>query len=298
MIKFRPITALLLPLLLLAVSCKKTEYSFGELKNPTDLTLTAVVVGVDASNPNGNGTGQVTITATSKGALTYQVDFGDGVTRVVPSGSLTYKYTNPGTSTYTITVNAVGTGGSLSTISKRVTVFVAFTIPADIVSALTGTGSKVWVTDKDAPGHFGVGPNTEFSPIWYAAAPNTREACAYDDEITFSKDAAGRIYMNVDNKGASFSIGAATAFYGFSGGDGCYPMATGGNKLLAFMNATTGSTAAVSTQIQFNVPGNGIINFGTGGTSYEILSITSTSLHLRNIGTDNNSWYQKLKPKP
>ena len=298
MIKFRPITGLLLSILMLAISCQKTEYNFGELKNPTDLTLTAVVAGVDASNPNGNGTGQVTITATSKGALTYQVDFGDGVTRVVPSGALTYKYTNPGTSTYTITVNAVGTGGSLSTISKRITVYVAFTIPSDIVSALTGSGSKVWVTDKDAPGHFGVGPNTEFSPIWYAAAPNTREACAYDDEITFSKDAAGRIFMNVDNKGSSFSIGAATAFYGFSGGDGCYPMSTGGNKLLAFMNATTGSTAAVSTQIQFNVPGNGIINFGTGGTSYEILSITSTSLHLRNIGADNNSWYQKLKPKP
>jgi len=46
------------------------------------------------------------------------------------------------------------------------------------------------------------------------------------------------------------------------------------------------------------VPGNGIINFGTGGVTYEILSITPTSIHLRNIGADNNSWYQKLKPKP
>lgn len=294
----RHIIGLLLVLVLTATACKKQEYSFGELRNPTDLTLTAVVLGVDANNPNGNGSGQVTITATSKGALTYQMDFGDGVTRVVPSGTLTYKYNNPGTSTFTITVNAVGTGGSLSTISKRVTVFVAFTIPANIVSSLTGNGTKVWVTDKDAPGHFGVGPNNEFSPIWYAAVPNTREACAYDDEITFSKDAAGRIFMNVDNKGASFSIGASTGFYGFSGGDGCYPMSTGGNKQLVFMNATSGSTAAVSTQIQFMVPGNGIINFGTGGVVYEILSITPTSIHLRNIGADNNSWYQKLKPKP
>ena len=234
----------------------------------------------------------------STGALTYQIDFGDGVKQVVPSGTLTYKYNTPGVNNFTVTVNAVGTGGSLSTISKRITVYVAFQIPANIVTALTGTGSKIWVTDKDAPGHFGVGPNTEFSPIWYAAAPNTREACAYDDEITFSKDAAGRIFMNVDNKGASFSIGAATAFYGFSGGDGCYPMSTGGNKQLTFMNATSGSTAAVSTQIQFRVPGNGIINFGTGGVMYEILSITPTAIHLRNIGSDNNSWYQKLKPKP
>ena len=279
-------------------ACKKQEYSFGDLVNPSGLTLTTAVVGVDASNPNGNGTGRVTITAAATGALTYQIDFGDGVKQVVPSGTLTYKYNNPGTNAYTITVNAVGTGGSLSTISKRVTVFVAFQIPTEIVSALTGSGSKVWVTDKDAPGHFGVGPNNEFSPIWYAAVPNTREACAYDDEITFSKDVNGRVFMNVDNKGASFSIGASSGFYGFSGGDGCYPMSTGGNKQLIFMNATSGSSASVSTQIQFTVPGNGIINFGTGGVTYEILSITPTAIHLRNIGADNNSWYQKLKPKP
>jgi hypothetical protein len=67
--------------------------------------------------------------------------------------------------------------------------------------------------------------------------------------------------------------------------------------MLAFMDATSGSTAAVSTRIQFTVPGNGIINFGTGGTTYEILSASGTSLHLRNIGTDGNSWYQKLKVK-
>jgi hypothetical protein len=294
----RHISALLVVLLLTITSCQKQEYSFGELRNPTDLTLTAVVAGVDANNPNGDGSGKVTITATAKGALTYQMDFGDGIKKVVPSGTLTYKYNTPGTSSFTITVNAVGTGGALSTISKRITVFVAFTIPADIVSSLTGTGSKVWITDNEAPGHFGVGPNNEFSPIWYSAVPNSREACAYDDEITFSKDGAGRIFMNVDNKGASFSIGASTGFYGFSGGDGCYPMQTGGNKQLVFMNATSGSTAAVSTQIQFMVPGNGIINFGTGGVVYEILSISPTAIHLRNIGSDNNSWYQKLKPKP
>jgi hypothetical protein len=49
--------------------------------------------------------------------------------------------------------------------------------------------------------------------------------------------------------------------------------------------------------IQFEVPGNGIINFGTGGKVYEILSITATQVHIRNIGVDGNSWYQKLKNK-
>jgi len=291
-----------IPLFLFAAvvfyGCEKKEYSLGDIKTPTGLTLTTAIAGVDLANPNGNGTGNVTITAAANDAITYKIDFGDGTTRVVPSGTLTYKYTNPGTSNYTITVNAVGTAGVTSTISKVVKVFVAFEIPANIIAALTNGSSKVWVTDRDAPGHFGVGPADQFSPIWYAAGPNSREACAYDDEITFSKDVLNRISMTIDNKGASFSIGASSAFYGFGGGDNCYAINTGGTRLLAFMGATSSSTPANSTRVQFTVPGNGIINFGTGGVTYEILSISATQVNLRNIGIDGNSWYQKLKVKP
>jgi len=91
---------------------------------------------------------------------------------------------------------------------------------------MTNGSSRTWVTDRDAPGHFGVGPNDQFAPIWYAATPNSREACAYDDEITFSKDALNRIFMSIDNKGQSFSIGEASAFYGFGGTVGCFGLGT------------------------------------------------------------------------
>src|ERR1700712_779904 len=74
-------------------ACKKTEYSLGDLKTPTNLTLTAVVAGVDASNPNGNGSGNVAITTTADKAITYNIDFGDGKTQLVPSGIINYKYT-------------------------------------------------------------------------------------------------------------------------------------------------------------------------------------------------------------
>ncbi|MFY8024350.1 MAG: PKD domain-containing protein [Sediminibacterium sp.] len=282
---------------LLFSGCKKADYSFGAIKTPTGLTLNTVIAGANTSNPNGNGTGNVAINVTATNALTYNIDFGDGTTRVVPTGTINYRYTTPGTNEYTIVVNAIGTGGSISTISRKVTVFVAFEIPTNIVTALTGAGSKTWVTDKDAVGHFGVGPANEFSPIWYAAPPNTREACAYDDEISFSRDANNNITMTIDNKGQSFAIGAASGFYGFSGGDACFSMNIAAPRRLSFMNANTGSTAANSTRIAFTVPGNGIINFGTGGTSYEILAISATELSLRNIGIDGNSWYQKLKVK-
>jgi hypothetical protein len=38
-----------------------------------------------------------------------------------------------------------------------------------------------------------------------------------------------------------------------------------------------------------------MLNFGTGGKVYEILSITATQLHVRSIGADGNAWYMKLK---
>ncbi len=279
-------------------SCKKDKYSFGDIKTPTGLALTAVVAGVDATNQFGNGTGKVDITVTAANALSYKIDFGDGTAaQLVPTGVIQYRYGNPGTTTYTITVNAIGTAGVISTISKQVKVFVNFVIPADILQNLTNGSSKVWQTDHDAPGHFGVGAPDQFVPNYYSATPNSRDACAYDDDITFSKDANDNVKMSIDNKGASFSIAAATAFYGFAGGDGCYAINTGGIRPLIFMNSTTASTPAQSTRIQFTVPGNGIINFGTGGTSYEILSITNTQINLRNIGIDGNSWYQKLIKK-
>lgn len=217
---------------------------------------------------------------------------------MVPEGIITHKYNSPGTNDYTITVNAVGTGGVISTLSRQIKIFVLFNIPTEMLDALTGsTGTKVWNTDKEAAGHFGVGPADGFLPSWYEAGPNQRDPCAYDDEITFTKDASNRVSITVDNKGSSFATEASTSFYGFSGGDGCYPINTGGTKLLTFMDATSSSTPDQSTRIQFTVPGNGIINFGTGGTVYEIISASETQIFLRNIGSDGNAWYQKLKTK-
>ena len=279
-------------------NCNETDYNIGEIIAPSDLTISTVVVGADSANPFGNGSGKVDLVVTSANALSYRIDFGDGTApQMVPGGSIQYRYGNPGTLEYNIVINAIGTAGSISTLAKKVKVFVNFQIPSDILANLTDGSTKVWQTDRSAPGHFGVGPVGEFSPIWYSAGPDSREPCAYDDEITFTKDANDNVRMMVDNKGATFSTGAATGFYGLTGPDGCYSIDAGGLKSLIFMDATSGSTAAQSTRIQFTVPGNGVVNFGTGGRTYEILSITPTQLHLRNIGADVNSWYQKLIKK-
>ncbi len=280
-------------------SCEKTEYSFGNITSPSNLTLTAVVAGADAANPNGNGSGAVTITATASNVLNYKVDFGDGKVQMLPSGTIQYKYSMPGVNEFTISVNAVGTAGVVSTISKKIKVFVAFEIPAAILQNLTGGSSKIWICDKGADGHFGVGPSDGFSPSYYAAGPDSRAADGfYDDEVKFAKTANNQITLDLDNKGGTFILGAAVSFYGQTGPEGQYPLSTKGVKNLAFMDATSASTPAISTRIQFSVPGNGLVCIGLGGTSYEILSLTATTMNLRTIGKDGLSWYQKLKVKP
>lgn len=278
----------------LFVSCQKDEFSFGDIKTPSDLKLTTIISGANTTNLNGDGSGKVDITITAVNALTYTIDYGDGTIETIPTGNVTHKYGTPGLNQYTVTVKAVGTGGSISTLSKQISVQVNFEIPEKIVTDMTGGTTRVWVSDKNADGHFGVGPADGFTPSYYAATPNSREACAYDDEVSFSKTANGQITMTVNNKGQSMSIAAATAFYGFSGGDGCYDIPTPTAVALTFSDANTGSTAAQSTMIQFKVPGKGNIIFGTGGVTYEILSISETNMFIRNIGIDGLSWYQKL----
>ena len=59
-------------------ACKKAEYNIGDIVAPTNLVLTAAVVGTDAGNPFGNGTGKVDIVIKADNALTYKIDFGDG----------------------------------------------------------------------------------------------------------------------------------------------------------------------------------------------------------------------------
>jgi hypothetical protein len=280
-------------------SCEKQEYSFGEIAAPENLTLVTAIAGVDAANPNGNGTGTVNITAAASKAITYKIDFGDGRVQLVPSGIIQYKYASPGVNEYVITVSAIGTGGVISNLSKKIKVFVAFEIPAAIISNLTGGTSKVWMIDKDVDGHFGVGPADQFAPIWYSAPPDSRASDGfYDDEITFAKTANNQITMDLDNKGATFILGAAVSYYGQTGGEGQYPLSTKGVKSCSFMDASSASTPAISTRIQFSVPGNGLVCVGIGSAMYEILSLTATQMHLRTIGADGNSWYQKFKVKP
>jgi hypothetical protein len=275
--------------------CEK-KYSFGKIVTPTNLTVTAAIQGSSAGSPAGDGSGNVTITASATGAIAYKIYFGTGDSAVSESGTFNYKYTILDTNQYTITVNAIGTAGAMSTGTQNIRVYYLFQIPTAIDSALTGGSSKSWQVAHDTSGNFGVGPTTTFTPDYYSAMPNQEPGCGYAPVISFTHVGPNNISMTVNNQGSSFIIAAATAFYGQSGGDGCYPVSTVGTKTVTFgTDAFAGSNSSNSTGVQVTIPGNGLINFGTGANTYEVLYLSNSVMSLRNIGIDGNAWYQILR---
>jgi len=96
------------------IACSKGSKSSGGTDlPPTSLVINAVAA-VDSS-------GNVSVTANAKNAVSYDIDFGNGVIKTVPSGSITYKY--PSSGTYSINIIAKSASGQ--TISSSTTVTVA-----------------------------------------------------------------------------------------------------------------------------------------------------------------------------
>ena len=48
------------------------EHSFGEIIAPSNVQITANIVGQDADNPNGDGSGEVEFTVTAENAISYK----------------------------------------------------------------------------------------------------------------------------------------------------------------------------------------------------------------------------------
>lgn len=300
----------IIALLLLVASCKKKEYSLGDLTAPSDVVINTEIVGQDATHPNGDGSGDVKISITAKNALSYKVDY-DANTPVdlvfLPNGSTTRKYTNLGTNTYRITAVAYGVGGTSSTITKDIIVRSDFTPDPAIVTNLTGGTSKTWIVEKEVAGHFGVGPwsTTSVTPEWYAAAPFEKAGCCncfYTATFTFTKVAATGTYtLQVATPDGAFTKtgGLAGGLPGIpvSGAEGCYSYG-GGTSDFTFVPSSSGIAAtAPSTKTAMLLAGNNtFIAYGAQLKEYEILTISATKMYLRVQGTETgNAWYLKLR---
>lgn len=109
----------------LFISCSGSNSDEPEVENntPTNLKVTASIVGVSAQNPNGDGSGVVNFKLSATKATSYKITLGNGETKELTNGSFTYTYTASGSHTYVLYASAYNAGKFVST-SISITVFV------------------------------------------------------------------------------------------------------------------------------------------------------------------------------
>ncbi len=91
---------------------------------PSNLVISAVVVGANTQNPNGDGSGIVNFSLSATNATSYKITFGNGDSKDVTDGNVSYTYLASGTNTYTIYVSAYNSSNFIST-STIFTIYVA-----------------------------------------------------------------------------------------------------------------------------------------------------------------------------
>jgi PKD repeat protein len=127
----RPIKSILLLSILtsnLLMSCSGGGSSNGggntAVKTPSNLAVSAVVVGTNTQNPNGDGSGTVNFTISATNATSYKILLGNGDTKDSTDGNLTYTYTASGTNAYVVYVSAYN-GTQFISSSTTINVYVA-----------------------------------------------------------------------------------------------------------------------------------------------------------------------------
>jgi hypothetical protein len=275
---------------LVFTSCETEDHEFGDILNPTNLQVSADLVGADENNPNGDGSGTVNLTALADNAITYKF-VSNGVETMAPSGMITYNFSNTGLSTYEVTVIAIGTAGVVSNTSISLDVLVLYSPPQELLDALY---TNSWRVKAEEAGHLGVGPSDGNEPIWYAAGAFDKvDTALYDDRYTFSSDGT----LSIETFGAIF--GKKTPI------DLDYPNNTPytaddvqNDEYFYYPAEDYSSMWSVSAPggvESINLSTNGYLGMYVGGNrSYTILERSFNYLHLRTIGMDGNAWYMKL----
>ena len=186
---FNRIYILLFSLAILLQGCQEEDQEFGDIISPSNIQITADIVGADAANPNGDGSGTVHFTATADNAVSYKFIYNGNETSA-PSGRMTYNFAVLGLNTYTVTVVASGTAGVSSSASIQVDVLSTYSPPADLLDKLHGTTSKTWRIKSEKSGHFGLGPVGGQVPTeWYGAGVNEKAGVGmYNDRYIFNAD--------------------------------------------------------------------------------------------------------------
>ena len=282
------IIGLFLSLTFVLSSCEKVDKEFGDIIAPSNVQLTAEIVGQDANNPFGDGTGVVNFTATAQDVITYKFVY-DGVESMAPAGTKTYNFGKTGTFKYTVTVVAIGTAGVASNKTVEVEVLALYSPPAELLTMLTANSSRTWRIKAEGGGHFGVGPADANSPIWWAANAFDKDGLgAYDDRFIFNIDGSFTHITNGTVYGKAVPI-----TQDLNGDQGMTANSDGEFVNYPFDDYTEGwSLSAPGGQETLTFSNIGYHGFYVGGDhSYTILSRSANEMSLRTVGADDLGWF-------
>ncbi|WP_397363059.1 family 16 glycosylhydrolase [Olleya sp. R77988] len=299
---------------LLFTACQDDDATFGDIVVPTNVAVTAEIVGQDATNPNGDGSGFVNFVATADNAITYQYNFGDGNSEASPSGAITHRFTNVGVNTYTVVVNAVGTGGVKTSTSIEVDVFSSFTDPEaeNFLSGQNVGDSKTWYWAANLPLHVGLGPVDEdygngeyaYEAWWNGIQPfDDEKSCMYTNEFVFTRTADGITFEQT--VGPAFVPGTYASILGVAGdvchGDDVATTMFGVKNVSFFPSSSLAATQGSYNdqpyrQSSFNISDGGFMGWYAGSVTYDIISISDSELHVRFIQEGGGfAWYAKYQ---
>lgn len=267
--KFKKYIIVLLGLVLFA--CQDDDQQFGEVVAPSNLSITADIVGADDANPNGDGTGVVTFTASADNAISYSFIYNSNK-KTEASGTTSFIFSDLGVNTYTVTAVAYGTAGATSSKTIEVEVLATYAPPPELVNKLIGDGTKTWRIKSSQAGHFGLGPPGGTIPAeWYGAGPNEKAAVGmYDDRYIFSEDGTFTFITNANNDadgtdptGTVFGRAGLIDQLGGSGGE-----ANGADieNLLYDDFQSTWNLIGPGGVETISLSGNGFIGYYTGGS--------------------------------
>lgn len=280
------------------MGCQENDYSFGEIIAPSNIQITAEIIGADATNPNGDGSGEVKFTATADNAVSYKF-FYKGGEAVSLSGEQTVIFSDLGLNTYTVTVVASGTAGVSSSNSIQVDVLATYSPPADLKTKLfgfdpgnpTATTSRTFKIQSAKPGHFGLGPVGGTIPVeWYGAGIDEKAGLGmYDDRFTFSSDGTFTHVTNGD------IFGRDPLIYNDLGGAGTGNVNGADVENFPFADYTANYSLTAPGGVEtITLSGTGFIGYYIGGShQYQIFdrSVSNEFLLRSTDGNNEFDWW-------
>lgn len=264
---------------------EEEEFSLGSVPTAEDAKFTF--------SPSAENDNIIEFTSAANGFIN-NWDLGNGTK--VQGKTVTGIYPIKGEYEVTLTVYSDG-GSVMTTQTVKIAETDATLLDIPEYNLLTGgaanTEGKTWVIDKNSAGHFGLGPITEFAPIWYAAGPNEKEGGGlYNDTYTFKLD--GFAYEWETNGDVYLNGAYASQFPGATEspvGDFTAPLESPGGLSWNIILNDEGYD-----QLEISSPG--FIGYFAGARTYDILEQTENKMVLRYEDTENQfSWYITLVPE-